>query len=78
MRIKKWSNRQLQRRLVLVHEMLDAAQKLIDELAGKLKRCQEWTTEREALVKTPTIEQIADIVSGTPKEILERVAKGKP
>ncbi len=59
-RIKKWSNKQLCRRIVLLHEMLDNTKKLIDDIAGKLKRCQDWTTEREALIKTPTIEQIAD------------------
>jgi len=77
-RIKKWSNNQLQERLVIVHQALDEAKKLIDDLARKLKDCQEWTAQREALVQTPTIEEIADIVSGTPKEILDRVKGVKP
>ena len=63
-RLLKWSNNQLRARLKIAHALVDDAQKLIDELSGKLKRCQEWTTEREALVKTPTIEEIANVVQG--------------
>lgn len=63
-RILKWSNNQLRARLKIAHTIIDDAQKMIDDLAGKLKRCQEWTAQREALVATPTLEQIADIVSG--------------
>ena len=64
MRILKWSNTQLRRRLVVVHQALDEAKKIIDDLARKLKDCQEWTAQREALVATPTIEEIANIQSG--------------
>lgn len=62
MRILKWSNNQLRARLKITHGIIDKAVKQINDLQHKLKLCQEWTTEREALVKTPTIEQIADIV----------------
>lgn len=63
MRILKWSNTQLRARLKIAHTIIDEAQKIIDDLAGKLKRCQEWTAQREALVQTPTLEQIADTVA---------------
>ena len=64
MRILKWSNNQLLARLKIVHEILDKAVKANNELAHKLRMCQEWTTEREALVKTPTIEEIAKVEQG--------------
>ena len=65
-RILKWSNGQLRSRLKIAHAIIDEAVKVNTDLARKLKLCQEWTTEREALVRTPTIEQIADIVSHKP------------
>ena len=61
-RLLKWSNNQLRARLKIAHAMVDSAIKANTELTAKLKACQEWTADREALVKKPTIEQIADIV----------------
>ena len=48
----------------MVHEMNDHLIKVLKDVEGKLKRCQEWTAQREALVATPTIEEIANIQSG--------------
>ena len=65
-RLLKWSNNQLRARLKIAHALVDEAAILNTELVAKLKACQEWTADREALVKKPTIEQIADIVSHKP------------
>ena len=66
-RLLKWSNNQLRSRLKIAHAIIDEAVKVNEELSRKLKSCQEWTAQREALVATPTMEQIADIVSGKPQ-----------
>lgn len=66
MRIKTWSNKQLLRRLAIVHRALDEAKAIIDEIVPRLKKYEQWEEEKAALVKKPTIEQIAEIVTGKP------------
>ena len=43
MRILKWSNSQLRARLKIAHAIIDEAVKTNDDLARKLKLCQNWT-----------------------------------
>ena len=66
MRILKWSNKQLCARLKLAHEMNVRIIKELEKVQQSLKACREWTAQREALVQTPTLEQIADIVQHKP------------
>ena len=66
MRILKWSNKQLCARLKLAHEMNVRVVKELEKVQDLLTKCREWTAQREALVQTPTLEQIADIVTHKP------------
>ena len=64
MRILKWSNKQLCARLKLAHEMNIRIIGELKKTQELLTKCREWTAQREALVATPTIQEIAATVQG--------------